>query len=209
MKRLHDFLILYLLQFILQFHGGTPSKTAHNFKRANTVSSSQPLKHKDKRIAKDTRQRFESLDLDVLLSEFKTVAHEKESDGEGGDDDGDDDASSVVVAEDDRVQWLRDVGLSSLVEIHVSGGVIDDEHIQRATRGFIPAQVNSVRSRVRVLNKSVGAAAAAGSDGGLSTAARGGTPVSKNSSKLGQISEESSDSKEVRINCLSFFIACL
>eukprot|EP00041_Stephanoeca_diplocostata_P012079 m.201285 g.201285 ORF g.201285 m.201285 type:complete len:590 (+) comp18800_c0_seq2:469-2238(+) len=178
-----------------EFHGGTPSKTSQ-FKRANTVSSSQPLKHKDKTIAKDTRERFQCLDLEVLLSEFKTVAHEKESDGEGGDDDDDDDASSVAVAEDDRVQWLRDVGLSSLVEIYTKGDVISDEHIQRATRGFMPTQVNSVRTRVRALNKTVGASAAGGSDGSHSASADNCTASKKSPSKLQQISEESGDSKE-------------
>jgi hypothetical protein len=34
----------------------------------------QPLKHKDKLIKQETRERFEALDLETLLSEFRRVA---------------------------------------------------------------------------------------------------------------------------------------
>ena len=47
----------------------------------------QPLRSRDTPISKERKAQFAALDLETLLSEFKSVAATKESDdGEAGDD---------------------------------------------------------------------------------------------------------------------------
>lgn len=62
----------------------TPKK---GFTRSATVSSTTPLRSRDTPISKERKAQFAALDLETLLSEFKSVAATKESDdGEAGDD---------------------------------------------------------------------------------------------------------------------------
>lgn len=127
------------------------SKPSGVFNRALTISSSHPLAHKDKKISQEKRARFEALDLEVLLQEFKNVAIETEQ------------QQSQVVEEDEteplpsipgheELQWLKEAGLSQLADIHTNKKAISPQALADATRGFMPSQVTPVKKRVNTLN---------------------------------------------------------
>lgn len=134
--------------------GNSPDKLGHVFNRALTISSSHPLGHKDKKISGEKRARFEALDLEVLLQEFKNVAIETEQQkGETPDDDPADDAAVASSPGFEELQWLKGAGLSKLADMHSSGIVITPEALAQATRGFMPVQMTPVKRRVETLNR--------------------------------------------------------
>jgi len=124
-----------------------------NFKRSYTISSSNPLRHKDmkgdKAISAEKRSRFEKLDLEILLQEYKTVAAES-AETHVDDDDEHDQGDKSPGAEE--LQWLRITGLDLLVETHLGGHIISRSDFQHAVRGFMQYQIKAVEKRVDILN---------------------------------------------------------
>mmetsp|Transcript_30860 Transcript_30860/g.80744 ORF Transcript_30860/g.80744 Transcript_30860/m.80744 type:complete len:632 (+) Transcript_30860:241-2136(+) len=146
---------------------GTPP---HRFQRTQTVCSSHPLRHKDKRIAQDKRERFEALDLEVLLSEFRAVAATVEDDdGEGGGADGEGDVDEETAPPEesapgaDELEWLRDAGFPILADMHVSGKRIAESDVWGLVEMLSPEMAVTIRKRVSVLNLLLPGAAGAAS----------------------------------------------
>eukprot|EP00730_Choanoeca_flexa_P017148 TRINITY_DN8215_c0_g1_i2.p1 TRINITY_DN8215_c0_g1~~TRINITY_DN8215_c0_g1_i2.p1 ORF type:complete len:569 (+),score=121.02 TRINITY_DN8215_c0_g1_i2:102-1808(+) len=123
------------------------------FARAATISSGTPLSHRDKTISKSTRERFEALDLETLLSEFQRVASEVPAEEEEEDID-------AAVAGDDAVieeqqAWLQSTGFDMLAQQFQGGKAITDEDFQMATAGYTASQRRAVASRAKVLNSTL------------------------------------------------------
>eukprot|EP00035_Acanthoeca_spectabilis_P001004 m.76892 g.76892 ORF g.76892 m.76892 type:complete len:624 (-) comp10563_c0_seq1:224-2095(-) len=139
---------------------------AHRLQRTQTVCSSHPLRHKDKRIPQEKRERFEALDLEVLLSEFKAVAvmaqgkEEEESDER--------EAEGARQPGADEIEWLREAGFPSLAETHLSGTRIGEAEVVGLTEVLSPEMAATVRKRVSFLNGLLGDG---GGDGGGAAAA--------------------------------------
>jgi len=138
--------------YTLPPHAFTPPRHAG-------VGHVQPLRHKDRLISSERREKFESLDLDILLSEFRAVAAHKEGAIEedepvqpspsknGEDKDG----------ADAELQWLRAAGLNQLADKHERGETIANEDVEiSCTReGLVRAEKEAVLRRVYMLNRSV------------------------------------------------------
>lgn len=120
----------------------------------------------DKRIPQEKRERFEALDLEVLLSEFKAVAvmaqgkEEEESDER--------EAEGAQQPGADEIEWLREAGFPSLAETHLSGARIGEAEVVGLTEVLSPEMAATVRKRVSFLNGLLGDG---GGDGGGAAAA--------------------------------------
>eukprot|EP00045_Choanoeca_perplexa_P006438 m.54706 g.54706 ORF g.54706 m.54706 type:complete len:568 (+) comp13640_c0_seq1:117-1820(+) len=117
--------------------------------RAATISSGTPLSHRDKTISQSTRDRFEALDLETLLSEFQRVAQEAPTDEE-------EEVDAAVVGDDDVIEeqqaWLQSTGFDMLAQQFQGGKAITDEDLQMATAGYTASQRRAVATRAKVLN---------------------------------------------------------
>lgn len=123
--------------------------------RSRSVASVPPHTTQDKRIPKEKRERFEALDLDVLLAEFRAVAATvaaQEADDEEADAGGDDDAETVTTPGADEMEWLREAGFPSLVETHLAGYRIGENQVRGKIDVLSPEMAETVRKRVAVLN---------------------------------------------------------
>eukprot|EP00040_Diaphanoeca_grandis_P030942 m.183985 g.183985 ORF g.183985 m.183985 type:complete len:587 (-) comp32174_c0_seq4:148-1908(-) len=125
---------------------GTPNS---GFKRSFTISSSNPLRHKDTKITAEKRSRFEKLDLEILLEEYKSVAAESAETQTGVEEE---EEASDKSPGSEELQWLTITGLDSLVVTHLSGNTITRSDFQHAVRGFMQYQIKAVEKRVDILN---------------------------------------------------------
>eukprot|EP00039_Didymoeca_costata_P019050 m.336035 g.336035 ORF g.336035 m.336035 type:complete len:585 (+) comp17739_c0_seq1:140-1894(+) len=134
------------------------SKQPKVFTRSATVSSAAPLKHKDKLtrqlISRERREKFEALDLETLLSEFRAVAaHKEENPPNGEDEENGEVAQKGETSTADALRWLRSSGLGALADLHEQGKLISDSHVEELVDGYLPAQIESIQRRVSVLNR--------------------------------------------------------
>eukprot|EP00051_Salpingoeca_urceolata_P006400 m.84682 g.84682 ORF g.84682 m.84682 type:complete len:577 (-) comp14814_c0_seq1:400-2130(-) len=131
--------------------GSLPSgdaTAASSFQRSATISSAAPLKHKDKKLSMQTRDRFESLDLEVLLCEFRAVAEGKII----VEDEDPEPAASEGEAES---EWLEHAGFGKLAAKVGRGKAITEEDIASETRGLTSQQVQAVAMRAESLNRTL------------------------------------------------------
>lgn len=126
------------------------SPRTSRLQRTQTVCSSHPLRHKDKRITKEKRERFEALDLDVLLYEFKAVAATVQE--KVGDDEDEPEAENDGRPGADEIEWLREAGFPSLVDTHLAGRKISEAEIHGVTQVLSTEMAATVTKRVSVLN---------------------------------------------------------
>lgn len=172
------------------------------------MSSAAPLKHKDKLsrqlISKERRMKFEALDLDTLLSEFRAVAASKED----GDDDtevtegdiGDGaDTPSADATTVDALRWLRTSGLGQLADMHEEGRRITETDVEKLTEGYLPDQIQSINRRISLLNRVLRGASANGDEPEMLS------PTSKNaesSARVTALSEQESGEPKIQFQDL-------
>lgn len=118
----------------------------YSINRSATVSSAAPLKHRDQAITQTKRERFESLDLEVLLTEFRAVADTKEALEE------EEPAEAPAPEGAEEEKWMNSVGMTNLTKKIHNGKAITSEDIVAETAGFTPTQVTAIMQRAEVLN---------------------------------------------------------
>eukprot|EP01147_Barroeca_monosierra_P007412 gene7412-524_t len=116
--------------------------------RAATVSSANPLRHKSSQISKDTRERFNALDLEILLNEFRAVAALQH-------DDEPEESSSDHQDPQTQTMWLAQTGFESLAKQYQSGKHITDADIENEMAGFSDEQKRAVRTKAQFLNETL------------------------------------------------------
>eukprot|EP00043_Microstomoeca_roanoka_P009686 m.92253 g.92253 ORF g.92253 m.92253 type:complete len:561 (+) comp14659_c1_seq2:121-1803(+) len=116
--------------------------------RAATVSSATPLRHKNPYIPQDIRDRFNALDLEVLLSEFRVVADEQ-------DDDVEDSSGDQDLDPEHEAKWLAETGFESLAQKFEAGKHITDADIEAQMAGFSAQQKRAVKARAHLLNETL------------------------------------------------------
>ncbi|EDQ92833.1 uncharacterized protein MONBRDRAFT_22004 [Monosiga brevicollis MX1] len=154
-----------LAEFVLLFVKTRPSPTAYRFFaliadsmaeeqkkrpfRPATISSGTPLRHRDQLIDKATRERFEQLDLETLLAEFKRVAAEESQRS----------FEEAPPTEDDVIEeqkeWLNSTGFETLAQQFQGGKAITEDDVQLATAGFTASQRRAVVNRAKALNSTL------------------------------------------------------
>ncbi|EGD81928.1 hypothetical protein PTSG_02614 [Salpingoeca rosetta] len=116
--------------------------------RSATVSSANPLRHRNPHITETIRERFNALDLEVLLHEFRAVA-----DSQG---DEEEEAPSEVAADpESEAKWLSETGFDSLAQKFESGKHITDADIEAQMAGFSAQQKRAVKARAQLLNETL------------------------------------------------------
>eukprot|EP00048_Salpingoeca_helianthica_P016801 m.234304 g.234304 ORF g.234304 m.234304 type:complete len:626 (-) comp19545_c0_seq1:19-1896(-) len=128
----------------------SPREKQFNWSRPATVSSAMPLSHRDVAISSQQRELFQNLELDVLLSEFQTVAATKEQVGNDDDEPAEKEAPTAEGAAESA--WLEEAGFEVIADKFAQGSLITDADLRAETVGFTPAQIHAVKQRVDTLN---------------------------------------------------------
>jgi hypothetical protein len=100
-------------------------------------------------MRKKSRDPVQSIDMDMLLSEFKAVAAQAEEEPSVVEED-----EPVLVGEAEA-KWLEGVGLQSLTEKVRKGKAITPEDVLEQTMGLTATQVQAVKQRVATLNGTI------------------------------------------------------
>eukprot|EP00053_Salpingoeca_punica_P008463 m.75957 g.75957 ORF g.75957 m.75957 type:complete len:600 (-) comp14617_c0_seq2:588-2387(-) len=108
--------------------------------RSATVSGSAPYGMRDK------RKELQTIDMDMLLQEFKAVAAQAEEEPSVVEED-----EPVLVGEAEA-KWLEGVGLHTFTEKVKKGKIITDADIEAETQGLTATQVQAIKQRVDTLN---------------------------------------------------------
>jgi hypothetical protein len=138
--------------------------------RATRIYILQPVQ--DKRIPQEKRERFEALDLEVLLSEFRAVAvmAQGKADEEEGEEREIDTSPGA-----DEIEWLREAGFPSLADTHLGGTKIEEAEVFGLIEVLSPEMAVTVRKRVSFLNGLLLGGAGGDAGGAAASASRQNT----------------------------------
>eukprot|EP00055_Hartaetosiga_balthica_P003232 m.7056 g.7056 ORF g.7056 m.7056 type:complete len:568 (-) comp2695_c0_seq1:54-1757(-) len=119
--------------------------------RSATISTANPLDHKDTAISQGTRERFQQLDLDFLLQEYKEMAANDVEDEEDKAKRPSED-KNVTISE---ARWLQEAGLGSLAKKFEKGSMITESDIVSETQGLSSKQKRAVKVKAQFLNETL------------------------------------------------------
>jgi len=136
---------------------GSPNlkEKAFNWTRAATISTGMPMSHKaETAVSSEKRDTFHSLELELLMSEFLSVAASKEEQSRASEEEPST-PTSVLDPGAEESQWLSDAGLGILSAKILAGEIISEADLREETTGFTNQQVKAIKQRVNTLNLTV------------------------------------------------------